>query len=64
MAEIELNVLQFQCLGRRIPDIEIVKKEVKAWEEARNNKGAKINWQFTNKDARIKLRRLYTSFDN
>jgi hypothetical protein len=64
MAEIELNVLQNQCLGRRIPNIEFVKKEVKAWEEARNNKGAKINWQFSNKDARIKLRRLYPSFDN
>jgi len=63
MAEIELNVLQNQCLNRRIADIETVKKEVKAWGNARNNKKAKINWRFTSKDARIKLKRLYPSFD-
>jgi hypothetical protein len=63
MAEIELNVLMGQCLSRRIPDIEIVKKEVKAWQKARNNKNAKIKWQFTTENARIKLRRLYPIFD-
>ena len=51
MAEIELNVLMGQCLNRRIPDIEKVKTEVKAWQEARNNKNAKINWQFRTEDA-------------
>jgi hypothetical protein len=39
-----------------------IKKEVKAWEEARNNMDAKINWQFTTEDARIKLCRLYPTF--
>jgi len=63
MAEIELNVLMRQCLSERIPDIEKVKKQAKAWQEARNTKNAKINWQFTNEEARIKLRRLYPSFD-
>lgn len=63
MAEIELNVLTGQCLKRRIDDINIVKKEVAAWEKARNKKSAKVNWQFTNEDARIKLRRLYPSID-
>ena len=62
MAEIELNVLMGQCLSRRIPEIETIKNEVKAWQEARNNKNAKINWQFTTEDARIKLRRLYPLF--
>lgn len=33
MAEIELNVLTGQCLNRRINDIEIVKKEVNAWQK-------------------------------
>ena len=61
MAEIELNVLQGQCLNRRIADIETVRKEVKAWESYRNTKNAKINWQFRSKDARIKLKRLYPS---
>jgi len=59
MAEIELNVLMGQCLNRRIGNIETMKKEVKAWQESRNNKEAKINWQFTNDTARIKLKRLY-----
>lgn len=59
MAEIELNVLNGQCLNRRIDKISTIIKECKAWEEHRNNVDAKINWQFTIKDARIKLRRLY-----
>jgi hypothetical protein len=63
MAEIELNVLISQCLNRRIDDIEIVRKQTSAWQEHRNNKGAKVNWQFTTKDARIKLKRLYPTLD-
>jgi len=63
MAEIELNVLTGQCLNRRIDDIGIVRKEVRAWQEFRNNRNAKVNWQFTTKDARIKLSRLYPTLD-
>ena len=59
MAEIELNVLSRQCLNRRIARISEVKAEVVAWSNHRNNLNAKINWQFTTDDARIKLRRLY-----
>jgi len=64
MAEIELNVLHSQCLNRRIPEIETIKKEVKAWQNVRNNKVAKINWRFTSKDARIKLKKLYPSIND
>lgn len=64
MAEIELNVLTGQCLNRRIDKIEIVRKEVRAWQKSRNNKNAKVNWQFTTDDARIKLTRLYPTFDS
>lgn len=63
MAEIELNVLMGQCLRRRIDNIGIVRKEVRAWQEFRNNRNAKVNWQFTNKEARIKLSRLYPTLD-
>ena len=59
MAEIELNVLMRQCLKRRINKMQIIKEEVEAWQIDRNNKEATINWQFTNQDARIKLKRLY-----
>ena len=64
MAEIELNVLTRQCLNRRIDDIEVVRKEAQSWQEFRNNKNAKVNWQFTTEDARIKLSRLYPTFDS
>ena len=59
MAEIELNVLMGQCLNRRIDNIKTMKQEVNAWKEHRNNKKVVINWQFTNKEARVKLKRLY-----
>jgi len=61
MAEIELHVLNGQCLNRHIAEIEKVKEEVEAWQSHRNNKNSKINWQFTNKKARVKLKRLYPS---
>jgi len=64
MAEIELHALSSQCLDRHIATKEEMEKEVKAWEEHRNNKNAKINWQFTNDKARIKLKRLYPTFDD
>ncbi len=53
MAEIELNVLTGQCLNRRIDRIDKVRSEVSAWENHRNNKTARVNWQFTAEDARI-----------
>lgn len=59
MAEIELNVMIRQCLARRIDSIEVVQKEVMAWQNHRDQLNAKVNWRFTTKDARIKLKRLY-----
>ncbi len=64
MAEIELNVLNGQCLKRHISTLEKVKDEAKAWQSNRNNKNKKINWQFTNKEARVKLKKLYPSIQN
>lgn len=61
MAEIELHVLDGQCLNRHIATMEIIKEEVDAWKTHRNNKNSKINWQFTSKVARLKLKRLYPS---
>jgi hypothetical protein len=63
MAEIELNVLTSQCLSRRLDDIDLVRREVEAWEQYRDNRNAKINWRFTTPDARIKLSRLYPTLD-
>jgi hypothetical protein len=64
MAEIELNVLMGQCLNRRIDNTATIRKEVRAWEKDRNNKKAKINWQFRTDDARIKLKRLYPTISS
>ena len=61
IADIELNVLAGQCLNRRIDDIVVVRKEVLAWRNFRNDKNAKVNWQFTAEDARIKLSLLYST---
>lgn len=62
MAEGEFSVLQRQCLSRRIPDMETLRREVDAWQTERNTKKVGADWQFTTADARIKLRRLYPSF--
>lgn len=64
MAEIELSVLANQCLDRRIADKETLKGEVRAWASNRNDRAASVNWRFTTADARIKLKRLYPSFDD
>jgi hypothetical protein len=61
MAEIELSVLARQCLGQRLPDLRDLRREVAAWEAARNAAGQAIDWRFTTADARIKLKRLYPS---
>ena len=61
VAEIELSVLNRQCLNRRIPDKDVLTTEVAAWEENRNDGKMKVDWQFTNANARIKLKHLYPS---
>ncbi len=61
MAEVEFSVLARQCLDRRIPDRELLEREVAAWEARRNAVKARVDWQFTTGKAREKLKRLYPS---
>jgi DDE superfamily endonuclease len=63
MAESELGVLASQCLDRRIPDKEMLTREVAAWQASRNKNQTKANWRFTTADARIKLKHLYPQFE-
>ena len=63
MVEIELSVLVRQCLGRRLPDIETLRREAQAWCRERNRSGASVDWRFTTEDARTKLRKLYPSIE-
>ena len=62
MAEIELSVLS-RDLPRRVGDREAFERQVAAWEKRRNDSAVKANWQFTTADARVKLRKLYPTFD-
>jgi hypothetical protein len=59
MAECEFSVLARQCLSRRLPDLETVRKEVNDWSLTRNQAEATVEWRFTTEDARIKLKQLY-----
>jgi hypothetical protein len=63
MVEIEISVLVRQCLKRRLPDTETLRREVEAWAEERNRLGASVDWRFATFDARTKLRKLYPSID-
>lgn len=62
MAECEFSVLSRQCLDRRISDASELGAEVTAWQNERNRTANQIHWQFTTRDARQKLRRLYPAF--
>jgi len=59
MAELELSVLSRQCLNRRIPDAELLAKEIAAWQSTRNQNRVKINWCFKVADARKKVAGVY-----
>lgn len=59
MAEIELSILSKQCLSRRIPNEWTLITEIVAWEQARNEKKAKIRWNFTVEDARQAFKEYY-----
>ncbi len=59
MAEIELSILQRQCLDRRMPDEATLIREVAAWEAQCNQDQVTIDWRFSIMDAREKLKRFY-----
>ena len=61
MAEIEIGVMVRQCLDRRIPDQSVLRREVAAWQQQRNQDAIRVDWRFTTADARIKLKSLYPS---
>jgi hypothetical protein len=59
MAEIEIGIMCRQALKKNLPDMESLVLQVKAWTFNRNKDCAKVSWQFTTKDARVKLKKLY-----
>ena len=62
IAEVSISILSKQCLERRIKSLELLNKEIAAWETDYNSGCKEINWQFTTDDARVKLRKLYPVF--
>ena len=62
MAEIELSILSRQCLKPRMPNKDAMTREVAAWQNERNQCSKPMQWQFTTEDARIKLIKLYPTF--
>ena len=59
IAEIELNVMTKQCLGRRIPDLDTLQAQLMPWELYRNASSKSVDWQFSTANARDKLKWLY-----
>jgi hypothetical protein len=58
-AEIEINVMDIECTGRRIGDMEALTHEVDAWTKRRNDNQKKIEWKFTRKNADEKMSKYY-----
>lgn len=59
MAEIEIGILDRQCLDRRLPDQATLIAEVDAWQWRRNAEQRGIEWTFTRQDADAKMARHY-----
>lgn len=59
VAEIEIGVMDTECTRRRIPDKELLRQEIMAWERKRNKQQKKINWRFTKQIADEKLSKRY-----
>jgi hypothetical protein len=63
IAENELSSMTRQCIsGRRISNINILRKEIAAWARASNDKQWEVDWQFKTDDARVKLKSVYPKF--
>ena len=63
IAEIGINIMTRECLNRRIPDIETLRAELKAWNDDYNSNPTEINWQFSNEASRVKLKSLYPDIE-
>jgi hypothetical protein len=61
MAEIEIGILDRQCLDRRLPNRAMLISEVDAWQSRRNRERCGIRWSFTRQDADMKMARHYVS---
>ena len=63
VAEALISVMSRQCLNRRIDSIDEVRSEIGVWRTHRDWIQAKVDWQFTSEDARIRLKRFYPTLE-
>jgi hypothetical protein len=61
MAEIEIGILDKQCLNSRIATEAKLISEVAAWQQRRNQQRKTINWTFTRAKADKKLSKYYVA---
>lgn len=61
MAEIEIGILDKQCLKRRIATEQTLVSEVQVWQKRRNQQRKTIDWSFTRQDADKKLGKHYVA---
>ena len=59
VAENELSVLKRVGIASRVGSRCQLEKQIASYQKRRNEREIKVNWQFTSKDARVKLKRLY-----
>lgn len=61
LAELELGIMERQCTGRRLASADLLASELHAWQQQRNEAGARLHWSFTRQDADRKLGRHYVT---
>lgn len=61
MAEIEINMMDRECLARRIGDANVLEREIDYWSQQRNKAKKKIQWTFKRKDADKRLSKYYVA---
>ncbi len=59
MAEIEINIMDRECLGEKIGSGELLDERLRHWTQDRNTERKKIHWTFTRQDADKKLSKHY-----
>ena len=63
IAECELSAMTRQCCkNRRFPNVEYLRKNIRAWSEKTNTKQRGVDWQFSVNNARNKLKSIYPKF--
>jgi len=61
MAEIEISMLEEECIGRRIGTEDHLIEEIDEWVKQVNQENRKIKWEYTKRNAYYRLSKHYVS---